>query len=467
MFRSILTILAGNVSSAIILLVRNLAIAKLISVHDYGIASTFLLALAIVEMMSALGLQQQIVQARDGNDPHLQAALQGFQLLRAVTNSVILFMLATPLADFLDIPEVAWAYRLIALVPLMNGFLHFDIYRLSRQLRYLPQMLFGTVPPLVSLLLVWPLYLYFHDYRILLWAILAQYALAVIVSHLVAERPYRLAFDRKIMTSSLRFGWPLLANGIMMFVIFNGERLIVGRELGMEALGLFAMGFSLTLTPALVMGNSASSFFLPQLSAAKEQAFNAISTVCFQVHLLFGALLVLGMALLGGPFITLVLGEKYASVIPLLVPLAIMQGLRVFKGGSSTVALARAQTENAFVANILRVALLPLGWYVAAQGGAVIWVIWLGALGEFLGFVTGLGLSRYRLRIPVMPLVAPFVIIMALFGVALVHSGTIAGFDAPPLWSGLALMVIFGLAVFSCRAARRYITNRRMVRHED
>ena len=60
--------------------------------------------------------------------------------------------------------------------------------------------------------------------------------MTALVSHLVAERPYRLVLDREIMAESLRFGWPLLVNGVLLFVVFNGDRVIVGHGLGMATL---------------------------------------------------------------------------------------------------------------------------------------------------------------------------------------------------------------------------------------
>jgi O-antigen/teichoic acid export membrane protein len=470
MLRSVVLILSGNVSSALITLIRTLVIARLISVADFGIASTFLLALAIVEMSSALGLQQQMVQAKNGNDPHLQAALQGFQALRGVTNGAILFLLAAPIAQFFLMPELTWAYQLVALIPVLRGFLHFDIHRQSRRMNYLPTLLTSALPPLGSLLLVWPLSMLFGDYRIMLFALLAQSAILLVVSHLVATRPYRLVLDRSVMAGSLRFGWPLLLNGALMFAIFNVERMIVGRELGMAALGLFSMAFSLALSPTLVMAKSGMSFFLPQLSAVAEDraAFRDLAMTAFEAHLLFGNILVVAIALLGGPFLHLALGEKYAAAIPLLTWLAIMQGARVIKGGSSTVALARAHTGNAMVANLLRVALLPLAWWVAANGGDLIVIIWIGIAGEVAGLLVALALALWRLGLPKRPLLPPFAISTALFVVAGVHAAGQSDADwLPDPWTGGALLVLFALALASMRDLRRYVAARRLTRHAD
>jgi O-antigen/teichoic acid export membrane protein len=398
LIRSVLLILSGNAFAALLLLARNLIIARLIPVADYGIASTFAVAMAVVEMMSALGLQQQIVQAKEGDVPRFQAALQGFQVLRGVISGLVLFVIAAPLARFLGIPEA-------------NALVHFDIHRLNRDMVFGPMILTGIIPALASVLSVWPLSHWFGDWRVMLYALMLHAVLTTLTSHIVAQRPYHLVFERKIMTESLRFGWPLLVNGILMFLVFNGDKLIVGNALGMETLAVFAMGVTLTLTPTLVLAKSAQNFFLPRLSRLSHgtahedgENFSSLAQTTIAVNLLSGLLLVFGVVVAGGPFIDLLLGTKYAALIPLLTLLAVMQALRVFKAGGAIVALAREQTSNAMVANLFRVASLPLAWWTLQQGGTVVHLIWIGIAGELCGFVASLMMLRGRVGISLKPL---------------------------------------------------------------
>ncbi|MFN4128286.1 MAG: oligosaccharide flippase family protein [Paracoccaceae bacterium] len=393
MLRTALLILSGNAAASLLLLARNLIVARMIPVADYGIAATFALAMAVVEMASAFGLQQQIVQSKDGDDPRFQAALQGFQLLRGVASGVILFLLAGPLARFMNIPEVIWAYQVLAVVPVLNALVHFDIHRLNRQMRFGPLLMTGGMPAVVALALVWPLSVWFEDWRVMLWSILAQAGITVLTSHLMAERPYRLIWDRAIVAGSLRFGWPLLVNAVLMFAVFQGDKLIIGRVMGMEALAIFAMGVTLTLTPTLVLAKSAQNLFLPKLSSelrkgvAKSPAIDRISHKLFAVHYLFGDLMLMGTVLFGSLFVHVTLGEKYAALDSFLILMAIQQGFRIFKGGPSTLAVAHGRTSNPMIANLIRVAFLPLAYIVAMQTRDLILILMVTILAEFLGFV--------------------------------------------------------------------------------
>ena len=396
MVKAGLLILSGNAATSLLLLARNLLVARLIPVSDYGVAATFAIAMAVVEMASSLGLQQQIVQAKDGDDPKFQAALQGFQVLRGVLAGIVLFALAGPLATFMGVGEVAWAYQILAVVPVLNALQHFDIHRLNRDMVFGPVVLTGAVPALVSLIVVWPLATALGDYRVMLWAIVVQAVLMTVFSHITAQRAYLLVWDAKVMRESLAFGWPLLINGILLFAVFQGDKVIVGRAMGMETLAIFAMGFTLTLTPTLVMAKSAQNFFLPQLSRVEGAAFDSLAQVTVEAALLMSAVLIVGVALLGPPLVALLLGVKYANLAPLLLWLAISQAVRVMKAGPAIVALARGETSNAMWANVARVVVLPLIWWAAVQGADLVTLIWIGIAGEVLGYAVALGLLAVR-----------------------------------------------------------------------
>ncbi|WP_179378110.1 oligosaccharide flippase family protein [Jannaschia marina] len=407
MLRAALLLLSGNMAASGLLFARNLAVAALIPVADYGIAATFALAMAAVEMASSFGLQQQIVQARDGDDPRLQDALTGFQLLRGVLASAVLLALADPIAAFFTIPEVAWAYRLLALVPLLNALRHFDIHRFNRDDRFGPLVMTNTVPALASFLAIWPLALWLGDWRVMLAALLLHAALSTALSHVVAERRWRPVVDRALWARTLRFGWPILLNALVLFTVFQVDKMAVGRILGLAPLGVFALAVTLTLTPALVMANTIQTAALPRLSrlpaADLERPAARTLTLCLAVGLALALAGTVG-GWLAAPWLA---ATGYAGLAPLLGPMAVVQGLRVAKTGTNVVALSQGMTANAILSNLPRVAALGLGIWVLLDGADLLALVWLGAAGEALG----LGISallvtvRAGVRWPLGPLI--------------------------------------------------------------
>jgi len=437
-------ILSGNLASAAALMLRTLLVSRLISLEDFGIASCFVLALALVEMVTALGLQQQITQSSRGDDPDFQAALHGISVLRGAVAAVVLLALAHPLAWFFDVPQALWAFRLIAILPLLAGFTHLDAQRLTRGGRFAPGAVVAVLPPFMSLAAIWPLFHAFGDYRVLLFSIMIQMLLGIVMSHLVAQRRYRIRLDAEICRSAMRFGAPIMLSGGLMFLVFNGERAIIGNALGLEELALFSLAMSLTLTPALVMSRSMANLFLPRLAGARHSAeYQTLLLANMRCHLLLGVGLVAGVAIFGGPFIQWAVGPKYEAAIPLLIGLALLQSFRVFEGGCAVAALAVGRTMNEVFANLVRVALLPVAWIIVAGGGGVTDVILIGTVGEAGGFAIGLALLVRQQKPPLKPLLGSVALAVMLLGLSYCFAGMID-------WlTGVALMALGALAVLA------------------
>jgi len=249
--------------------------------------------------------------------------------------------------------------------------------------------------------LAWVFSYIWDDYRIMLYALLSQHFLTVVISHVMAERRFEFVWDFSLMKRAFSFGWPLLINGGLLFIIFNGEKIIVGRELGMIEFALFAMMFTFTLTPTLVLQTTTRSFFLPQLSAeqSNDAAFTRLSHVTLQIALLVGILLTVGFAIVGPPVVGLLLGEKYYPGLALLVWLAIAQSVRVAKMGSAIVSVARAFTNNSMIANGPRVLAMPLAWYLVSSGYGIMALITVAIIAEIVGYLISLHLVRTRVNV--------------------------------------------------------------------
>ncbi|MEZ5885377.1 MAG: oligosaccharide flippase family protein [Paracoccaceae bacterium] len=451
MLKKAILVVSGNAFASIFLLLRNLIVARLMSPENYGIASTYAISMSVVEMLSYLGLNQLMVVDKDGDNPRFQAAMQGFQVLRGTFSAIVLFLIAYPYAQFLGVERVAWSYEILALIPFINGFQHYDVHRERRHMNFTPTVLVNSIPAFVSVLSLWPLALMFGDYRIMLFALFAQAISMVATTHLTAKRPYRLMLDFGLMKHAARFGWPLLLDGALIFGAFNGERLIVLRELGVTQFAFFSMAFTLTLTPTIVLANSFQSLFLPPLTAAREDgpAFQRLSIAAIESNLAVAVLLMMGTAIVGGPLAYLLLGPKYLSILGVLVPVAALQAIRIAKNGANIVALAIGKSSSSMWCNLIRVASLPLSWWVAVRSGDVFTIIWIVCVAEILAFALSMVLAKKWAGIRLSPLILPVGLSAALTAFAVYDC-----FAHPPVKSMLehlhwGLLVTFALGLVS------------------
>ncbi len=381
---------------------RSVLLAWAIGPEELGRAMLLAMTLRLAEMVSDIGVERLLMQSPKGDTPGMMAALQGAALMRGLVMAGLLVALALPMAWLLPDGAGALSYGVLALIPLMRGMAHLDYRRCERGFDYRPLALVEGGSTLVMLamvpvsLWVWP------DHRAILGALVAQAAAHLLLSHVVAERRFAMAFDRAVMHEALAFGLPLVLNGILLFAIFQADRLIVAGFLGWAEVAIYGVALQLAMLPAQITGRAAQSLLAPRLRVALAQGnLGAVARSAIWGHVVLGALFAVGFTSVAPLFVRLVFGEGFELSSLLAAAFGIAAGFRILRTPLSQIAVATDRTGDPARANVLRaLALIPAT--VAAFMGQPLAVIALfAALGEGAATLRAFLLLRGTIAAPV------------------------------------------------------------------
>lgn len=414
--------LSSQVLTTLILFLRNIVIARLISIEDFGIASTFAILFAVVETLANMSIKKLLVQDPDGEDPQFENTLHAVQLLRGLIGTALTLLLARPFAEFMNTPDVVWAYQVMAVIPLTRCFLHLDMFRMQRRMQFRPFAVTMVVSPLLGMIAVGVVYLIRPDYQVMLWSIIVQQVMQVVLSHVVAERRFGLAWNMTYVRRAVRFGTPLLFNGLLLVIITNGERMVIGNQMDLVVLAWFSTAFLLATAPTRVLTNTASSLILPKLSARQNDParFGELGLVALELTLLLGLWMAVGLALVGPFLLVGLFGERYAPGLEVLVLLGIGQAVRVARTGPNSIAMASGRTAALLWTGLVRALALPAAYAVLQMGYGVSGVAIVGMIFEALAYVLGLWLVGRQQKIPLLRAVPALAVFCAAAALVLV-----------------------------------------------
>jgi O-antigen/teichoic acid export membrane protein len=384
MLRTALLLAGSSGAVSLMRFGRNVLLARLIGVEDYGVASTFALLMALVEMLSDLGITRFVVHDRDGDRPGFVAAVQALDVLRGTLLAALVFAFADPIAAFLGQPGLGWAYRVLAVMPLLRALVHLDVMRQQRTMRFGLMVKAEFAGMAASLAALAPLGLWLGDFRVMLGVLLVEYAAHLAASHLLAERPFRLGREGTVMARALRFGWPLLAGGMLTFAVLQGERLIVANQMTAVDLGLFSAALTLAMAPTLVVQRVINSMFLPLLAREQDNRDEFLRKAELLLEtLLAGGLGLMLLYVLAGPVaLRLVYGPEFAAGAQLAAILGVTFTLRMIRAAPTNISIARGHTVNLLIANAVRLVSFPAAFLIAMRGGSVEAVALTGLAGE-------------------------------------------------------------------------------------
>ena len=376
---------------------RNLVLARMLTPADFGLGSTFITTYLLFLMISSFSTNQYIVQSDSGDDESLQNSVHTVELLRGVFSSLAIYFTAGWIATLFGVPEAKWAFQALALIPLMLGLVHTDIYRFQRTMKFSPSIFTAVASDLASLLTAYPAALYYGNYTACLVSLLIKIASYFILSHLQSERKFRLGFSPAHMKSLWFFGWPLLLNGGLIFLTVQGDKMIVGsgKQLfessifTLADLGAFSVAFSFTWIPTLMVIKVITKVILPYLAQVKENPrslslrllsffpFVGIYSIGISVVFILG----------GGVIISVFCGEEYLVDNYLIIWLAAANSVRVFRSLTGLCLLSIGDTKNYLNCNILRGTAFIATLVVSSAGLYLNWIGFSIFMAELLSLI--------------------------------------------------------------------------------
>jgi O-antigen/teichoic acid export membrane protein len=261
-------------------------------------------------------------------------------------------------------------------------------------MRFRPAVGIDAASNLFATVLAYPLAIWLRSYSAMLFVLLLQAAAWSLSSHLVAERRYSLSWDWRYGKRMFTFGWPLLINGLFLYGIMQGDRVLIGSSKQLFAgstytltdLGIYSVAFSLTMAPTMFVATIATSLFLPVLASAKRATadFERRYLSTFDAVCLSAALISVPFIFSGGQVLVWVYGVKYSAGGAIVGCLAAMWGVRIIRTAPTLAALAYADTKAVMLSNIIRSVALVGILFAAATGASLIWVAISGLVGELL-----------------------------------------------------------------------------------
>jgi len=422
----------GQVATQSLSLLRNIIVARMLTPEDMGIAATFAITLSFLEMISNMAVDMFLVQTKDGDDPRVQHAAQLFQLGRGILIGIIIYALAPLMTVFFKTPQAEWAYQLVAVVPVLRGFMHLDWKREQRHLRYRPTILVDVIPQLMITFVAYFVVIKINDYSAVLWLVLGQTLISVVMSHLVATRPYRLSVNKEYLNRIFIFGWPLLINGLLIFIGTQGDRFIIGTTYSMSVLGVYSVAISLVVALNLIVAKICTSIFLPTLASVQgeQREFRRRYIIGVNIMVMIGGVVALPFIIFGGDIVTMIFGEQYSSAHTFVRWFGALIVVRVFRIAPTVATLALGDTITPMVANIYRMLGICGAVLVALYMKPIYWMIVCVTLGEWLAFIVTVKRVRKKSSILFSDTLKPsFVVVMVLFISAGINSFTLTGME--------------------------------------
>ena len=373
--------MANFVLGQLMRLASNLVLTRILSPDDFGLmalVSSFLIGLS---MFSDMGLGPSIMQSPRGDDPAFLDTAWTIKVIRGFIIFAVACVIAWPLALFYDAPAFAWVFPTAASSMLIGGFFPTRIDSAARHLQVGRLTMIELANQLIGILITVAAALILRNVWALVWGnVLGAFVQLGLFHFLLPGHVDRFRMEKAARAEIVRFGKWIFFSTICGFLLFQGDRIILGRVLTLEHLGIYNIGLFLASVPGMLGTAIAGRLFIPMYrehppTESEHNRRTLQRTRAWFTLLLLGVAITL--ALVGPWMVHQLYDPRYARAGGILVAIACIQMLLVIPLNYETAGLAAGDSRGFFVMQSSRAAI----YFALVLAGA--W--WLGLRGLLAG----------------------------------------------------------------------------------
>jgi len=357
----------SSVGEFLLRFVRTVVLSRLLSPHDLGAAVAVASILASCEMITDIGLEKFVMVTRADVRAQVVAAAWQMSVGRAVVLAPLIALGAPFLARAFGAGEehalVAW----LGLVPLVASFRNWRIVQIQQDYRYGPEAIANIGSRLAGVLVLLPAAALVRDARLMAISLVVEAAVAVVLSYLLAPRERVGAVDPGIRREALRFGLPLMANGLGLATIKQLDQVIVANLFGLASLAEYSLALNLAIMPTSILQQIGAKLAIPFLLRAGSDAAGSAEAALIVVlgTLVAAAAFTVPVGLALDHLVPVVYGPHYQVTAGFAALAMLVAFVRFSRGGPNMILLQHGRTARLTVGNLIAGAGLLVGFLLA------------------------------------------------------------------------------------------------------
>jgi len=358
---------------------RVVIVARIVTPADVGVIGMAALAITLVRVFTETGLQQAVIHRGDESRDTLDTAWSVL-LVRNAVITVALVVLAGVVAGFFSEPRAEGVVRLVSLVLLVEGLTNIAVVLFQKRLDFRLQALYQGGGDVFEFIVTVALVLVLRNVWALALGWIAGASARMVLSYVAEPRRPRFYMNRAILGALFGYGKWLTASSILLYILLNGDNLVVGRFMSTAALGFYQIAYTVSNLPATAISHVISNVMFPAYASmhGDRARLSRMYLRSLRMTALLSVPLSALIAALASVFVPVLLGEKWMATIPIMEVLAVFGLMRAFGATTGSVFLAIGRPDIRTLIQTLQVVifvavLYPMmrAWGLVGVAGAV------------------------------------------------------------------------------------------------
>lgn len=250
-------------------LVNNVVLARLLAPELFGIMLVVNTLRTGVELLSDIGIGQNIISSKNGEDPEFYNTAWTLQIIRGFILSIICIVATYPISLFYQSQTIYKIIPVISSIFIFTGISSVSRFIAQKRLNLKTIGIYDIFVSVVSLIVHVVCAIVTPTIWALVYGGIISSAISMIGGFfLIRGMSYKLILSKKYVFEILSFGKWILLSTIIYFLAMNFDRLFLARSLPFQILGIYGVARSLADVLSLLVARVGNLVIFPMVAAA-------------------------------------------------------------------------------------------------------------------------------------------------------------------------------------------------------
>lgn len=366
-------------------LVSNLVLTRLLFPEAFGLMALVSVFIIGLTMLSDVGLGPSVMQNKRGDEEDFLNTAWTIQVVRGFALWIGTCALAFPLAYLYGEPTLALILPVAGLSLVVSGFNPTRLLSANRHLLLGRITGLELINQIISIAILVGLTFWLRSvWALVIGGVISSATNLILANILLPGKPNRFRWEAAAVSDLIHFGKWIFFSTALGFLVSQGDKLILGKYLSIDMLGIYNIGYFLASFPLLLGGAVIARILIPLYRdgppASSPENFRKIRRMRFALSAGVMAM-TMTMAFGGDALIQFLYDPRYAAAGGIVVMIACVQMFQLVGLTYDQSALAAGDSRSYFTLFVARASLQIAGLLIGIQVAGLV------------GALTGQGLA--------------------------------------------------------------------------
>src|SRR5690554_3567526 len=348
-------------------------LARLLSPTEFGLMGLALTVVSFSDIFNDLGFGPAITQKDKLNDTDVHTSFT-YSLIFGTILVVLIWFLSPVIASFFRNDDLIPILKAISIVLLLRSGITTPLGLMYRELEFKKLSLIQITSYAIGYGAVGVTLAYLgYGVWSLVAGVISQTVLSLILYWSFSRKSIGFSLNRKSFKELIHFGGGYSLNKIFSYAGNQGDKIMVGRLLGVESLGLYERGYQVVKYSASLLGEIIDKVLFSPI-ARKQNDRERIKDIFLEMTYIFGIIFFPLSAFIysnAKPIVRIILGDQWDSSIPIVEAMSVIVFFLITTRISSTITKSLGDVYRRAWRTLFYAILILFSVYIGSQWGVV------------------------------------------------------------------------------------------------